>query len=247
MSVPATALILAAGFGTRLRPITDRTPKALVEIAGRQMIEYPIRMLAAAGVTRIVVNLYHLGKQIPEALGDGNALGVSIVYSPEDPILDTGGAIRRARHLLGDGDFFVANCDALTDVDVTGLSTLHSREQALATLAVRRDPEARRYGAVELDATGRVRRFLGKPKSVAEPLETFMFCGVHIISPAIFDWMPDSEVFSITRHVYPQALEAGQRIFGRRHDGYWRDLGTHEALEGARRDVEAGSFPLRER
>lgn len=242
MSVPGTALILAAGFGTRLRPITDHAPKALVDVGGRPMIEYPIRMLAAAGVTRFVINLHHLGERIREALGDGRALGVAIAYSAEDPILDTGGAIRRARPLLGGGDFLVANCDALMDLDVRALAALHRREGALATLAVRRDPDAHRYGAVELDPAGRIRRFLGTPEVVEGPLETFMFCGVHALSPAIFDWMPAREIFGITRDVYPRALAAGEKLLGWRHDGYWRDLGTPEELAAARSDLTESRF-----
>src|SRR5207302_6853614 len=100
MRFPRKAMILAAGLGTRLRPLTETTPKALLEIGGRPMIEYPLRMLAAAGVEEIVVNLHHLGEQIRVMLGDGDRYGVRIHYSPEEPVLDTGGALVRAKALL---------------------------------------------------------------------------------------------------------------------------------------------------
>jgi NDP-sugar pyrophosphorylase family protein len=242
MSVPETALILAAGFGTRLRPITNETPKALVEIGGRPMIEYPIRMLAAAGVQRFVINLHHLGDLIRNTLGDGRRFGVRIDYSPESSILETGGAIRHARPLLGTEQFIVANCDALIDVNVPALCEMHRQKNALATLVVRKDPDAHRYGPLDLDRTGRIRRFLGHPKEIETALETFMFCGVHVLSTEIFDWMPPEEVFSITQDVYARAHRANRPLFGFQHKGYWRDPGTLESLAATRQDIETGRF-----
>jgi NDP-sugar pyrophosphorylase family protein len=244
-AVPHHALVLAAGFGTRLRPLTDDLPKALVEVGGRPMIEYPIRMLARAGVETLVVNLHHEGERIRSFLGDGERYGVRILYSPEEPVLDTGGAILRARPLLGDGDFLVANCDSLVDLEVSTLCAFHKGRGALATLVVRRDPEAERYGPLDLDAEGRVRRFLGKPEIHDSSLERRMFCGVHVISPAIFGFMPRAGVFSITRHTYARAHAAGAPLYGFRYDGYWRDLGTPASIEAARDDVSAGRFAPR--
>jgi NDP-sugar pyrophosphorylase family protein len=235
-------MVLAAGLGTRLRPLTDRVPKPLVEIGGRPMIEYPLRLLAAAGVELVIVNLHHLGDQVRAVLGDGSRYGLRIEYSPEDPILDTGGGVARARPLLGDEPFVLANCDALLDVDLAAVWRLHDERGALATLVVRSDPDAERYGALDLDATGRVRRFLGRPPDVAAPLVRRMFCGVHVISPEIFEHLPSQPVFSITRDVYRPLVEAGAPVFGYDHPGYWRDLGTPESLTEARADLESGRF-----
>lgn len=239
---PRTAMVLAAGRGTRLRPITDSVPKALLDVGGRPMIEYPLRMLAAAGVEDVVVNLHHLGGLVREALGDGGRYGLRIRYSPEDPLLDTGGAIRRARPLLGEEDFFVVNCDALLDVDLRALAAMHAERRALATLVVRADPAAERWGAIDLGGDGRIRRFLGRPASAPGPLERRMFCGVHVLSAAIFSFMPQTDAFSITRDVYADAVERGAELFGFSYGGYWLDLGTPEALEGARTDVAGGRF-----
>lgn len=242
MPIPEHAMILAAGFGTRLRPRTDERPKALIPLGGRPMIEYPLRMLAAGGVRRIVVNLHHLGEQIPPALGDGRRFGVRIEYSREDPILDTGGALVRARPFLGEGPFFLVNCDALLDVDLTALWELHERHDALATLVVRRDPAAARYGPIDLDEEGRIRRFLGKPETGAGPLERRMFCGVHVLSPGIFERMPEAGAFSITRDVYARAHAAGAPLYGFRYDGTWYDLGTPAAIDAAEWDLAQGNF-----
>ncbi len=242
MGFPRTAMVFAAGLGTRLAPLTDRVPKALLEIDGRPMIEYPLRMLAAAGVEQVVVNLHHLGEQIRAKLGDGARYGLRIRYSPEDPILDTGGAVARARPLLGDEPFAIANCDALLDPDLEALWRLHEERGALATLVVRSDPNAERYGALDLDPTGIVRRFLGKPESVDGPLERRMFCGVHVLSPDVFAHLPATRVFSITRDFYGPLVVSGARLCGFDYRGYWRDLGTRDSLSAARHDVAARVF-----
>ena len=107
------AMILAAGKGTRLRPLTDSTPKPLIDVVGRPMIAFPLELLRRAGICEVVINLHHLGDKIRAALGDGSAYGVRITYSVEDPILDTGGAIEAAREFLCDGTFVVANADVV--------------------------------------------------------------------------------------------------------------------------------------
>jgi NDP-sugar pyrophosphorylase family protein len=250
MRFPRKAMVLAAGLGTRLAPLTDSVPKALLEIGGRPMIEYPLRMLAAAGVEEAIVNLHHLGECIRAALGDGARYGLRIHYSPEDPILDTGGAIARARPLLGDEPFVIANCDALLDPDLEALWRLHEGRGALATLVVRADPQAERHGALDLDSTGLVRRFLGKPalsevegpESVDAPLERRMFCGVHVLSPEIFAHLPAVRVFSITRDFYAPLVIRGAPLYGFDYRGYWRDLGTPDSLSAARSDVAAHVF-----
>lgn len=243
-----TAMVLAAGFGTRLRPVTETVPKALVPVGGRPMIEYPIRALAAAGVERVVVNLHHLGDRIPAALGDGRRLGVEILYSPEETILETGGGIARARPLLGDGDAFVVNCDALTDADLATLARRHVESGAAATLLLREDPDAARYGLVETTTDERIGRFLGRLAPDVEPsvLRPRMFCGVQVISPALDEWMPPAASFSITRDVYAPAVADGARLLGVDHRGYWKDLGTPASLAEAERDLASGRFRPRE-
>jgi len=238
---PKKAMVLAAGLGTRLRPITDTVPKALVEIDGRPMVDYPLRMLAAAGVEDVVVNLHYLGDAIRAAL-QGGRYGMRFHYSAEDPILDTGGAIARARDFFAGEPFFVANCDGLVDPDLAAMWALHQERRAIATLLVRADAAADRYGPLDLDASGRVRRMLGKPPGIDEPLERRMFCGVHVISPEIFEHMPSRQIFSITRDVYVPLVEAGAALFGFSYGGYWRDLGTIDSLSAARDDRNTKRF-----
>jgi NDP-sugar pyrophosphorylase family protein len=231
------AMILAAGFGTRLRPLTDHTPKPLVPVAGHPMIAYPLTLLRAAGITEVVINLHHLGEQIREALGDGSRYGVSIEYSVEDPILDTGGAIRKARPFLDGAAFVVLNCDMICDFDLRQAIAHHREHGALATMVLRPDREAARYGIIEIDATTRIRRFLGQPERVDVPLAPMMFTGIHVFEPGVFDYMAEGH-FSITRQTYPAMLADDCRLFGCPFHGYWRVVDTHEGLAAGRHEIE---------
>lgn len=238
------AMILAAGFGSRLRPLTDRVPKPLVEVGGKPLIAYPLALARAAGIHDVVVNLHHRGAAIRAALGDGGAYGVSIRYSEEDPILDTGGGILHARRLLGDEPFVVLNSDSIIDLDLRQLIAWHAAHGAVATMVLRPDREAPRYGLIEIDRAHRVRRFLGRPVLVDEPLTPLMFAGVHVLEPRTFDYMA-SGAFGITRQTYPAMLAAGCPVAGYVFDGYWRVLDTHALLAEGRYDFSLGDGPLR--
>jgi NDP-sugar pyrophosphorylase family protein len=236
-------MILAAGFGSRLRPLTDRLPKPLIEVAGKPLIAYPLALVRAAGIRDVVVNLHHHGAALRAALGDGAAYGVSIRYSEEDPILDTGGGILHARHLLGDERFVVLNSDSIIDLDLRRLIAWHRAQGATATMVLRPDREAARYGLIEIDRAHRVRRFLGRPAHVDEPLTALMFAGVHVFEPEVFRHMA-SGAFGVVRQTYPALLAAGCLVSGYVHDGYWRVLDTHAGLAEGRYDFAVGPGPL---
>ena len=231
------AMVLAAGLGTRLRPLTNDRPKALVDVAGRPVITYNLALLRHFGFTDVVINLHHHGDVLRRALGDGSAFGLRIAYSPEDPLLDTGGGIRHAQGLLGDDDFLVMNGDTIVDVPLDDLVARHRARRAAATLVLRRDADQARYGEIEVDGDARIRRFLGAPTDVAMPLTAFMFAGVHVLSPAVFDFMPSGGAFSITRATYPAMLAADAALYGWEFDGFWRVIDTPADRERAARDL----------
>jgi NDP-sugar pyrophosphorylase family protein len=230
------AMVLAAGLGTRLRPLTEETPKALVPVAGRPLIAYSLLQLRAAGVTEVVVNLHYRGEQVRAALGDGSAFGVRITYSPEETLLDTGGGLQRASGLLGDGRFLVLNADSVHDVSLADLVAFHGARGALATLVLRPDPRAARYGLVEIDAAQRIRRFLGEP-ACDEPLAAFMFAGVSVWEPRAFSFMNPGR-FSLTRDTARHLVCAGEPLYGFRYDGYWRAFDTPADLDAGRGELE---------
>jgi len=235
------AMILAAGMGTRLRPLTDTMPKPLIEVAGRPMVAYPLELLRAAGIAEVVINLHHLGAQIRTALGDGRAFGLRIIYSEEDPILDTGGAIAAARaHLAGD-TFVVLNADTFIDVQLREVIEFHQRQRALATMVVRPDPGAARKDDIRIDTGGRLRRILGHTHpaaATADALPRLFYAGIQVFAPEVFDFLP-AGAYSITRDVYPRLLAADAPLYGFLHTGYWRVLDTPGDLAAGRTEIAA--------
>ncbi len=238
-------MILAAGLGTRLRPLTNRIPKPLVPVAGRPVIEYALLQLRAADIRDIIVNLHHLGDRVRERLGDGSAYGVRIRYSVEETILDTGGGIKKAEALLRDGPFIVLNGDTITEAPLRALIARHEAGRAMATMLLRTAPDADRYGLIHIDDGGRVQSFLGRPPiPPGSAWQPYMFAGLHVLDPRIFDLMPAGRPFGITRETYPLMVERGDTVLGMPFDGLWLTIDTPEALARAEAQLSSGQAIL---
>lgn len=237
------AMILAAGVGSRLHPLTDETPKALIEVGGAPMIEHVIRRLTAAGVTEIVVNLFHLGDQIVDFLASKDNFGMRVAFTREAELLDTGGGLKNAARFFDDGKpFFLHNVDVLSEIDLRALLRFHQAHEALATLAVQCRPSSR---LLLFDREGRL---CGREtpegvqwaKAPVPEAERLAFTGIHIIAPVLFPRMTETGIFPITQ-TYLRLAGEGERIVARRVDGsYWQDIGSPESLARARRRA-AGS------
>ena len=232
------AMILAAGVGSRLRPLTDEIPKALVDVGGVPMIERVVRRLQAAGVTEIAVNLFHLGDRIVEFLASKQDFGLRIAFTREAELLDTGGGLKNAAWFFDDGrPFFLHNVDVLSDIDLTGMLHFHRDTGALATLAVQSRPSSRQ---LLFDHDGRLcgretPEGMKWAKGPAGGVERLAFTGIHVIDPAIFPRMTETGVFPITR-TYLRLAGEGEKIAAYRTDGrYWQDVGSPQKLEAARR------------
>jgi len=226
-------MVLAAGLGTRMRPLTERTPKALIQVGGRPLIDYGLRTLAAAGLRDVVVNLHHLGDQVRAYVGDGSRWGLRVAFSPEEPLQGSGGGIRQARPLLGGSSMLPLNADTLAGIELAPLIAEHERRGATATMVLRRDPEVERFGAIRIRPDGRIQRFLSLIGPLPEvPTEAFMFTGVQILSPRVFDFMPPGP-FSITEVTYPQMLAAGEPLYGTVFEGPWLTVGTPKERDEA--------------
>ncbi len=235
------AMILAAGLGTRLRPLTLTRPKPLVEVAGRPLIAYNLLLLRRHGIRDVIINLHHCGELVRTTLGDGSTYGLHITYSPEDPLLDTGGAIKNVEPALrGEEDFLILNGDTVIDLPLDQLLAAHTARRATATLVLRRDPQQARYGVIEVDAHDRIRRFLGRPESIAEPVTPLMFAGAHVLSHRVFAYMPGVRSFSITRETYPAMLAAGEPLYGMRYQGFWQVIDTAGDLARADSALRCG-------
>lgn len=236
------AMVLAAGVGSRLKPLTDATPKALVEVGGVTMLERVLRRLIAAGVDEAVLNLHHLPGPIEAYLKGKENFGIRIHLSrEEETLLDTGGGLKQAaRFLRGPEPFLVHNVDVLSDLDLGALLAAHRASGALATLAVRERDTSRkllfdRAGLLVGREEKGLRHWAGRP--VTEPA-AFGFDGVHAVSPALFERMSEDGVFSIN-DVYLRLAGEGAQIRAFRADGWrWLDVGSPEKLERARREFQ---------
>lgn len=232
-------MILAAGFGERMRPLSQLRPKPCLPVAGRPLIHYAIDLLRSAGVTDVAVNLHHMGDAVREAVGDGSRLGVGVAYSVEDEILGTGGGIKRAREFLaadGDEPFLVSNSDTLFDADLAPAIERHRESGALATMVLTTSADPNRYGAVRYTGDGRVADIAGLLGVSALKESAAVFAGVHVFSPRIFDLMPGDDVFCIVRDVIVPAVANGEKVMAVAADGVWLDAGEPaDYLEANRR------------
>jgi NDP-sugar pyrophosphorylase family protein len=240
-------MVLAAGQGTRLRPVTHGMPKALVSVAGRPMIEYALLLLRHYGIREIIINLHHFGEQIETLLGDGGKLGLTINYSKETELLDTGGGLLKAKGFLQNGTFIVINTDALIDLDLAAVIGFHKQKNTPATLVLRPDPDADRYGSIDIDSNAQICRFLTaqSPSAPSGPVRKLMFSGVQILEPTVFNYMAAlPQKFSTTRETYPKMLTAGEALYGFCFEGFWQDLGTPGRIKEAEEKLARGEASL---
>jgi NDP-sugar pyrophosphorylase family protein len=245
-------MVLAAGLGTRLRPLTDDRPKALVTVAGRTLLEIVLERLHGFGVREVVVNAHHFAEKIVAYLAAHGNFGMRIEVSREETLLDTGGGLKKAAafFLAGDGagrdePFFLHKVDLISSIDLGAMAEAHRERGALATLAVA-SREASRMLLFDEDLMLCGRRMKGDVEMVRDLTgpQALAFAGVHVVSPRIFGQMREAGAFSII-DAYLRLAGEGERVMAFRADGaYWRDLGRPESLAAAERDVESGLIEL---
>ena len=236
------AVILAGGEGTRLRPLTLRTPKPVVPVLDRPFLRYQLDLLATVGIREIVFSLAYRPEQIQAVFGDGSALGRRILYAVEETPLGTGGAVKNAEPQLDDVTV-VFNGDVLTDVDLGAVLAAHRRAKASATIVLFPVPNPSAYGLVETDAQGRVRRFIEKPKP--EEITTDRInAGIYVLDTRALQLIPPGVNHSIERGFFPALLRRGDFVLGYVHDRYWIDIGTPEKYLQVHRDILERRFPV---
>ncbi|HTL61407.1 MAG TPA: NDP-sugar synthase [Nitrospira sp.] len=240
------AMILAAGLGTRLRPLTNTIPKPLLPIAGTPLIVWNLLLLKRHGFQDVVINLHHLGPMIEQALGNGSKYGMRIYYSHEPVILGTGGGIKQAEPNFSGEPVLVLNGDTLFEIDLDALCAFHQRRQAAATLVLRSDHDAARWGLVEIDADDRIVRITGRGKTDGSGTHPRMFAGVHILHPRLLRDLPKGKPSSII-DAYVAAIQRGDLVAGYELTGYWSDVGTPERYAQAEHDATSGLIKLSDR
>lgn len=222
------AMILSAGYGTRLWPLTEDRTKPALPILGKPLVGYVAEYLAQYGCDEILVNLHHQPQSVRHSLGDGSKFGVHLTYIEEPTILGTSGALDNAREHLDSETFIVINGKIITDIDLNHALETHRATGALATLVLLPNYLRERFSIVNVE-NGAVKGFGGMPEITSQPNQTstpLMFTGLQILAPRIFDYIPRGVFSHSTTDVYPQAIAAGERISAHVTEGKWYELST---------------------
>jgi NDP-sugar pyrophosphorylase family protein len=244
-------MVLAAGLGTRLRPLTDNRPKALVEVAGRTLLEIILRRLQVFGIREVIINVHHFADMILDYLKAHDNFGMRIEVSREEVLLDTGGGLKKAAYFFlevagrSEEPFLLHNVDVVSTIDFRRMLEFHTGNHALATLAVQ-DRETSRYllfdGQLRLCGRRSGRDQKTELVRPAQPVQALAFSGIHIISPRLLAMMSEERVFSIITS-YLRLAGSGESILAFRADEYyWRDLGTPENVLQATQDLKQNAL-----
>jgi mannose-1-phosphate guanylyltransferase/mannose-1-phosphate guanylyltransferase/phosphomannomutase len=230
--------VLAAGLGTRLRPLTYEIPKPMVPVLDRPVMAHIVDLLHRHGVTDIVANLHYFPDTIRDYFGD------TLEYRYEPELLGTAGGVRNCRDFFGDSTFLVISGDALTDLDVGRFLARHKEAGGIGTLCVKKVDDTREYGVVLHDADGRVSGFQEKPDP-AEALSDLGNCGMYIFEPEIFDYFPQDDPVDWANDVFPALLAHDAPFHIHEMDEYWNDVGSLDELRQGTFDALTGELDLR--
>jgi len=238
------AMIMAAGKGTRLRPITDLVPKPMAPIVNRPALYHILRLLSCHGIREVVINLHHLPEAITDYFADGSWMDMSITYSFEDELLGTAGGVKNNEDFLAGDTFVVMSGDSLTDFDLTGLVAAHRRRGSLATLAVKEVPDPSLFGVVVTDDDDKVLGFQEKPDR-DEARSRMCNCGIYVFEPQIFDHiLPKGEFDDIGRRVFPVLVRRRIPFHAWEGKGYWSDVGNLGEYIRGNRDALTGKVDV---
>jgi len=247
-------MVLAAGLGTRLRPITYAMPKPMVPVANRPVMEHILRLLARNGFSEAIANLHWFPELIQERFGDGSGCGIELSYSFEEQLLGTSGGVRNVADFLGDS-FLIISGDALTDLDLKAMRAFHDSHDGIATLATKRVQDTSEFGVAITGADGRIQGFQEKPEP-AEALSDLANCGIYMFRKEIFDFFPapgtskaakpgDPDGFADwAMDVFPRLLDGDVPFYSHEIDAYWNDIGNLDELRESTRDALEGAVEV---
>ena len=236
------AILLVGGRGTRLAPLTDGIAKPMLPVGGVPFIAHQIAQAQAAGINRIVLATSYLAQTFTEYFGNGSDFGVELIYAVEETALGTGGAIRNSAEFLSggpDASIVIFNGDVLSGHDLPGQIKAHESSNADVTLYLTQVKDARAYGCVPCDQSGRVLDFLEKMEN---PITDLINAGCYIFKRSMIDQIPANQVVSVERETFPKLLKSGANIRGFIDNSYWLDVGTPQALLTASRDLVLGKI-----
>ncbi|MFA6207948.1 MAG: NDP-sugar synthase [Candidatus Obscuribacterales bacterium] len=235
------AMVLAAGVGSRLDPLTSCLPKPLVPVANFPVMEHLLNLLKAHGFTDVIANLHYLPECLIEYFGDGKKFGTNIQFRVEEKLSGDAGGVRYCRDFLADGTFIVLMGDLLTDADLSHIVAEHKRKKAIATIGLKRVDDVSRFGVAVLDENGFIVGFQEKP-SKEEALSNLASTGIYILEPEVFNYMPETGDYGFGRQLFPSLVKAGLPVLGVPIESYWSDVGTIEQYQSSNFDVLSGQF-----
>jgi mannose-1-phosphate guanylyltransferase/phosphomannomutase len=232
-------MVMAAGAGTRLRPLTYAIPKPMVPIANRPVLEYTVENLKRYGITDIIFNLHNYPEQIRDHFKDGSSWGVRIQYSLEPKLLGTAGGVRKAGWFLEDSTFLVMSGDGLTDINLSKLLAFHTQKKSSATIGLKCVDERFDYGVTLTDARGRIQKFIEKPQW-RDVFSNQVNTGIYVFEPRILKQIPPRRIVDFGHEIWPKLLAKGEPIYGYLTDRYWCDVGNLTEYRRAQRDFLEG-------
>ena len=239
----AIGILLVGGMGTRLKPLTNQTPKPMLPVAGMPVTERQLLAAKKAGITTVILATSYLSEVFTPYFGDGSKWGMKLLYAVEEQPLGTGGAIRNAASLVDFADsieeFVIFNGDVLSGHDIAAQLDFHRRNQADATLHLIEVADARAFGCVPTDSNGKVLDFLEK---MEHPITNAINAGCYIFNSSVISQIPENTVVSIERETFPQLVKSGRPVFGYNEQSYWLDIGTPAALFQGSRDIVGEGF-----
>ncbi|MBI4371806.1 MAG: NDP-sugar synthase [Elusimicrobia bacterium] len=222
---PRKAMVLAAGAGTRLRPLTYEMPKPMVPVVNRPVIHHVLDNLLKHGVEEVMVNLHAHPEQVRGYCGDGSRWSLGLRYSLEPKLMGTAGAVKRAEKFFRGGPFFVMSGDGLSDIDLTAMHAFHRRRGAVATMAVKRVDARFDYGVTLMDGAQRIKGFLEKP-SWGDVFSNKVNTGIYLFEPEVLRLMPSGRPYDFGRELWPKLLKLRKPIYAYETDAYWCDVGN---------------------
>lgn len=225
------AMIMAAGLGTRLRPLTEKMPKCLMPLGGRPLLDWTLRWVARCGVTECVINLHYLGDQVQAFVGDGQQYGLHVEYSFEPELLGTAGAVKKVAGFF-DEPFFVIYSDNFSQWNLRILKNLHDDKASAATIAVHWREDVTQSGMIEVDEKGWITRLVEKPKA-EDVTSHYVSAGFFYLDPRVFDYIPEAGFSDFGFHVFPAMLKAGEKLYGVKMDEPIIGIDTLEAYAEA--------------
>lgn len=237
------AMVLAAGVGQRMRPLTDYLPKPLLPIANRPVMAYVLEHLAQHGFTEVIANLHYRPQDIVDYFGDGSRFGVNLTYTYEEGLWGIAGGVRRCKHFLEGDTFLVIGADDLTDMNLTALVAEHRRVGASASIGLVEVEETSQYGIVVTDDEHRIERFVEKPKG--DPPSHTANTQIYLFESDVFDFIPPDKVYDFGFDAFPDMVSHGVPFYGFSLPGYWRDIGSLADYLTAQVDLLQGRLAAR--